>query len=178
MQRTGFREETPEFDPETFDKTEKRLDLLKPPEIQIRSHSGRSALLYREAQEERLEKLMNYDAYLETLKQEMEQAEEKLPHPCKRVGDPQAPAKSAGKENDGGAARSEFHGSKVSDPDRFRSEKAGEKGYDEVEFLISTNPGKRAKAAGAALPAEGAVPYHAGTENRNGGKRCHFHSDF
>ena len=142
-------EETLEFDPETFDKTEKRLDLLN----HLKSKYGATVeevLAYREAQEERLEKLMNYDAYLETLKQEMEQAEEKLLSSCKKSSEiRRRQAKALEKKmtealHDLNFMEVKFRIQIDSDP-----KKAGEKGYDEAEFLISTNPGEPVKPLGS-----------------------------
>ncbi len=142
-------EEALEFEPETFDQTERRLDLLN----HLKSKYGATieeVLAYRKAQEERLEKLMHYDAYLETLKQDMEKAEEKLLSSCKKSSEiRRRQARALEKKmtqalHDLNFMEVQFQIRIDSDP-----QKAGEKGYDEVEFLISTNPGEPVKPLGS-----------------------------
>ena len=142
-------EEGLEFEPEAFTQAESRLDVLN----HLKSRYGATlsdVLAYREAQEARLEKLTDYDAYLETLSAAMQAAREKLLASCEKISAiRQKQAKALEKKmtqalHDLNFMEVNFQIRLSQDPDR-----AGAKGYDEVEFLISTNPGEPVKPLGS-----------------------------
>lgn len=138
-------EESLEFEPEAFDRTERRLDELN----HLKSKYGNTIeeiLAYREEQEAQLLKLTNYDAYLEQLHQDMQSARTSLLALCReasgiRKKQAQVLARKMTQAlHDLNFMEVDFR--IVVEPDEDRP---GLWGYDEVAFLISTNPGEPVK---------------------------------
>lgn len=130
-----------EFSEETFFETEERLNLLN----QLKAKYGKTleqVLSWQEASRERLEKLLDYDAYLLKLKKELSDMEEQLSKLCRQVsGIRKACAKKLCKEIrqhlvDLNFLDVQFEMQFESLPDYTAL------GTDDVEFLISVNPGE------------------------------------
>ncbi|MCI9480049.1 MAG: DNA repair protein RecN [Lachnospiraceae bacterium] len=130
-----------EFSEETFFETEERLNLLN----QLKAKYGKNleqVLSWQEASRERLEKLLDYDAYLLKLKKELSDTEEELSKLCRQVsGIRKACAKKLCKEIrqhlvDLNFLDVQFEMQFESLPDYTAL------GTDDVEFLISVNPGE------------------------------------
>ncbi len=134
-----------EFGDEEFRKTEERLNLLN----HLNSKYGDSIeriLEYQNIQQKKLEQLLNYDAYLAHLREQTEQAKKDLIQACEKASDIR-------KKN--AVVLSELMRQALQDlnfleamfeieirrmPNYFSSI-----GFDEVEFMISMNPGERLK---------------------------------
>lgn len=130
-----------EFSEETFFETEERLNLLN----QLKAKYGKTleqVLSWQEASRERLEKLLDYDAYLLKLKKELSDTEEQLSKLCRQVsGIRKACAKKLCKE-----IRQHLVDLNFLDV-QFEMQFESLPGYtalgtDDVEFLISVNPGE------------------------------------
>lgn len=130
-----------EFSEETFFETEERLNLLN----QLKAKYGKNleqVLSWQEASRERLEKLLDYDAYLLKLKKELSDTEEELSKLCRQVsGIRKACAKKLCKE-----IRQHLVDLNFLDV-QFEMQFESLPGYtalgtDDVEFLISVNPGE------------------------------------
>lgn len=130
-----------EFSEETFFETEERLNLLN----QLKAKYGKNleqVLSWQEASRERLEKLLDYDAYLLKLKKELSDTEEELSKLCRQVsGIRKACAEKLCKE-----IRQHLVDLNFLDV-QFEMQFESLPGYtalgtDDVEFLISVNPGE------------------------------------
>ena len=138
-----------EFEPELFDQTQRRLDLVN----HLKSRYGASIediLHYKEEQEERLKKLNNYDAWLEKLRGDMEAARESLLAFCEKASRiRRKQAKELAQQMT--EALHDLNFMEVDFQIRVESdkEKVSAQGYDEVEFLLSTNPGEPVKPLGS-----------------------------
>lgn len=130
-----------EFSEETFFETEERLNLLN----QLKAKYGKTleqVLTWQEASRERLEKLLDYDAYLLKLKKELSDTEEELSKLCRQVsGIRKACAEKLCKE-----IRQHLVDLNFLDV-QFEMQFESLPGYtalgtDDVEFLISVNPGE------------------------------------
>ena len=142
-------EEDMGFEPEDFDRVERRLDLIN----HLKSKYGNTIeaiFTYQEEQEKRLELLTNYDTYLEKLQKDMKKSKEALLLLCREASEVrsgQAKALSGKMEE----ALRDLNFLEVAFEIRVtpEEEKISATGYDEVEFLISTNPGEPVKPLGA-----------------------------
>lgn len=130
-----------EFSEETFYETEERLNLLN----QLKAKYGKTleqVLAWQKDSGERLETLLDYDAYLLKLKQETEEAKERLSKLCMEVSEiRRACAKKLCQE-----IREHLVDLNFLDV-RFEMQFETMSGYtalgtDDVEFLISVNPGE------------------------------------
>jgi DNA repair protein RecN (Recombination protein N) len=129
------------FSQEEFYETEKRLDLLN----HLKSKYGRTVadvLAYLEQQKEKLEKLRNFEEEKAGLEAQLRAAEEKLEKAADALSE---------KRKKYGAELSErileglrdLNFQEVAFRIDFRKAKrCSADGYDEIEFLISTNPGE------------------------------------
>ena len=129
------------FDEETFRRTEERLDLIN----RLKGKYGNKIediLAYGKEREDYLEQLANYDAYLEQLKTECDASKKKLLASCEKLS--RIRRKNA-KVLTGllTEALENLNFLKVDFEIAVRAlEEPGESGMDDVEFLISTNPGQ------------------------------------
>lgn len=142
-------EESLEFEPEVFDRTERRLDVLN----HLKSKYGgtiEEVLAGKQSREERLDQLMHYDTYLETLRLNLEKAEKKLHASCEKISAIRKKQASALEEKMIQALH-DLNFMEVNFQIRIESDpgKAGARGWDEVEFMISTNPGEPVKPLGS-----------------------------
>lgn len=131
-----------EFEPEEFDRTQRRLDLIN----HLKSKYGNTieaVLDYEARQSERLEKLSNYDVYLENLRGEIDAARETLLSLCRKASAVRSGQAKILEEkmlealHDLNFLEVEFQIEVRSDEEQIRAD-----GFDEVTFLISTNPGE------------------------------------
>ncbi|WWR14854.1 DNA repair protein RecN [Lachnospiraceae bacterium JLR.KK008] len=138
-----------EFEPEVFDQTQRRLDLVN----HLKSRYGgtiEEILDYQKEQEERLQKLNHYDAWLEKLQDEMETVRAGLLTLCEKASRiRRKQAKELAQQmtealHDLNFMEVEFQIRVTSD-----EEKISAQGYDETEFLLSTNPGEPVKPLGS-----------------------------
>lgn len=141
-----YVEET-EFDEETFYEVEKRLDLVN----HLKSKYGSSleeVLKALEEKQERIAKLMDYDQYLKDLREKVEKAKSVLEKCCKKVSEIR---QTYAKELTGAVkqALQELNFLDVQFEMQFeRTVAYTANGYDDAEFLISTNPGEKVKPLG------------------------------
>ncbi len=135
MENTAFSEQE-------YDETEKRLDSIN----HIKAKYGASidqVIAYGERQQEKLDKLRDLDHYVSHLKEELDVLEKKMystADKAHRIRIRQAEALSAQIQE----ALEDLNFLKVSFAvDVARKEGCGADGYDEVDFLISLNPGEK-----------------------------------
>ena len=135
------------FDEEEFRRVESRLNLIHG--LEAKYGSGTEAVL-RALQEkkERLNELENYDGLKQKAEQELEESRERLDLLCEKLSERRKQAASGLAEKirrsllDLNFLDEEFEIS-------FRKlDKYTAHGFDEVEFLISTNPGESVKPLG------------------------------
>lgn len=131
-----------EFEPEEFERTQRRLDLVN----HLKSKYGNTieaVLDYEARQSERLKKLSNYDVYLENLRGEIDAARETLLSLCRKASAVRSGQAKILEEkmlealHDVNFLEVEFQIEVRSDEEQIRAD-----GFDEVTFLISTNPGE------------------------------------
>lgn len=137
---SGYLADT-EFDGESFYETEKRLDLVN----HLKSKYGDSVaevLRVCEEKQKRIEVLNDYDSYLKSLLQNMEEKEQELRVLCSEISEIRKNAaqelSSAIKEalKDLNFLNVEFS------IEFFGTGTYTAKGTDDVQFMISTNPGE------------------------------------
>ncbi len=135
-----------EFEPEDFDQIEKRLNVYN----RLKDKYGNSVeeiLAYRKEKEEQLKKLEDYDQYIQELKERIEVSRQKAEGLCEKLSalrqkngkQLQKKLKQGLKELNFLSVELEIEVSPV--PDKMTAE-----GYDEVDFLISLNPGEPLKS--------------------------------
>ena len=136
-----------QFDEETFRGTEQRLDLIN----RLKGKYGSTIediLNYGAERKKYLEKLADYDAYMEGLRREEAAAEKKLLEACKKLSAARRENVKVLEEN----LRESLASLNFLTVD-FRIQiqdlpEPGENGKDDVEFLISTNPGEEPRPLG------------------------------
>lgn len=136
-----------EFDAEQFAQMEERLNLLN----HLKRKYGNSidaALQYQEALGEKIEKLQNADAYKARLETKLKESQTKLKTLCQKAS--KVRSKEAAKlEKDMVAALTDLNFLDVQFEIQVRKkEEITAIGYDDVEFMISTNPGEPLKSLG------------------------------
>lgn len=145
---TDYDEEM-DFEPEDFDRIERRLDLLNHLKAKY-GNTIEAILTYREAQEKRLEQLTNYDKYLEQLEKEKAAAKEALLALCAQASAiRRAQAETLAEKMKAALLDLNFMEVKFEISVQSDAEKPSAAGYDEVEFLISANPGEPLKPLAA-----------------------------
>ena len=135
------------FDEEEFRRVESRLNLIHG--LEAKYGSGTEAVL-RALQEkkERLNELENYDGLKQKAEQELEESRERLDLLCEKLSERRKQAASGLAEK---IRRSllDLNFLDVEFEISFRKlDKYTAHGFDEVEFLISTNPGESVKPLG------------------------------
>ncbi len=134
-----------EFDGEDFAVTEERLNLIN----RLKGKYGKTlgeVMDYGRSRRQLLEKLEDYDAYMDRLKRELDEAEKKLETACKKL--------TAIRQRNAAALELKLKDALVHL--NFLTVKfeiavrpgqgVTAKGWDDVEFLISTNPGEPLKS--------------------------------
>lgn len=133
-----------EFDGEDFAAVEERLNLLN----RLKEKYGKTledVIAYGEERQKLLEKLEDYDAYMEQLEKELKASREKLGAACKRL--------SAVRRRNASVLSEQLRAALVHlnfmtvefEIAVNRAANITAKGWDEVEFLISVNPGEPLK---------------------------------
>lgn len=141
-----YMEDT-EFDEETFYQIEKRLDEVNHLKSKYGSTIEAVLEVFREKQK-RLEQLNDYDTYLTTLKEKVKKAEETLTVSCEKVSKVrQKYAKTLVKSVT--EALQDLNFLDVTFEMKFEQQPGfTANGFDDAEFLISTNPGEPVKPLG------------------------------
>ncbi len=133
-----------EFDEEEFSEVEERLNTVN----HLKGKYGNTieeVIAYGEERQRMLEKLADYDDYMQKLGQKLDKAEKKLQKACKKLSviRCQNAAVLTEKLKE---ALVQLNFLTVAFEVAVRPEQAiTAKGYDDVEFLISTNPGESLK---------------------------------
>ncbi len=140
----GYMEDA-DFDEEQFYEIEKRLNLINSLKAKY-GNTIEKILAEYEKKLARIEKLSDYDAYLASLKQRMEQKEAELEKLCKKI--------SAVRKKEARKLTEKIKEALIDlnfldvqfELKLTRKKEYSASGYDEAEFLISTNPGEPLKS--------------------------------
>lgn len=131
-----------EFDGEDFAKTEERLNLVN----HLKSKYGKNIeeiLAYKTRGEERLNILENYEIYRKEILQRLGQTREKLLKLCGKLSDVRKKcAKKLGKELKQALLELNFEEVQFEIAVSPCPEAPASDGYDDIEFMISTNKGE------------------------------------
>ncbi|MBO5146784.1 MAG: DNA repair protein RecN [Lachnospiraceae bacterium] len=136
-----------EFDEELFAQTQERLNVLNRLKLKY-GGSIQAALTYQSALAEKIEKLNNADAYKAQLEERLAHAEKELEALCRKAS--KVRSKEAVKlAKDMVAALTDLNFLDVKfEIQVCRKEEMTANGFDDVEFVISTNPGEPLKSLG------------------------------
>lgn len=136
-----------EFDGERFAQMEERLNLLNHLKLKY-GDSIQAVLQYQADLGEKIERLKNADAYKAQLETRLGELETKLMNLCQKAS--KVRSKEAAKlEKDMIAALTDLNFLDVKFEIQVRrKEEMASNGYDDVEFMISTNPGEPLKSLG------------------------------
>ncbi|MGN0167652.1 MAG: DNA repair protein RecN, partial [Acetatifactor sp.] len=130
-----------EFNGEDFSAVEERLNTLN----RLKEKYGNSieaVIAYGEGRQKLLEKLSDYDAYMERLEQELSAAQERLEKACEVLSSIRKKhAAVLAEQLKDALVNLNFLTVEFEIAVR-RSQNITARGYDDVEFLISTNPGE------------------------------------
>lgn len=141
---SGYMEEL-EFDGDDFTRTEERLNRVN----HLKSKYGNSIeeiLAYKEQGEERLNLLENYEAYRMEILQRIEGEKKSLLELCGRLSDVRKKgAKELGKLLKQALLELNFEEVRFEIQVRPCPDALASDGYDDVEFMISTNKGEKLK---------------------------------
>lgn len=133
-----------DFSEEEYEKVARRLDLLN----RMKSRYGNSIgeiEKYREEKQKELSKLLDFDLYRQKLEKCLKEREEELEGFCEEASRIRKTA-ARNLEEKLQEALLELNFAQADFRIRFqRSEHYTKDGYDEIEFLISTNPGESVK---------------------------------
>ena len=137
-----------EFDGEVFAQTQERLNLLN--HLKLKYGGTIEAVLeYQQQQAQRIEKLQNMDAYREQLVHKLAGQKEELERLCSKISAiRQKEAKKLAGDMVKALTDLNFLEVKFEIQVRHKEEYAAN-GYDDVEFMISTNPGEPMKSLGS-----------------------------
>ena len=137
-----------EFDEQQFKETEERLNQLN----HLKSKYGKTleeVIAYGERVQEKLEKLSDYEMYKEQLEKQVQEAKEKVLKGCEKVSVLRAEnAKKLAKQMKEALVDLNFLDVQFEIQVRPNEETIHADGFDEVEFMISTNPGEAIKPLG------------------------------
>jgi len=135
-----------EFDEEDFARTEERLNLIN----HLKSKYGDSIekiLHYQDAQNKILEKLRDYEQYHLNLQKELDQITHTLDQLCEKAsGIREKYAKQLAERMTNALLDLNFLEVRFEIQVRPKKDNYTSSGYDEVEFMISTNPGEPIKS--------------------------------
>lgn len=137
-----------EFDAQVFADTEERLNTLNRLKLKY-GGSIRSVLDYKETLAKKIERLKNADTYREELAEKISISRDKLIKLCEKASDIRTvEAKSLAKEMVSALTDLNFLDVQYEIQVRDNQE-LSQSGYDDVEFMISTNPGEPLKSLGS-----------------------------
>lgn len=134
-----------EMDPSVLRQVEERLNLVN----HLKGKYGKTieaVLAYGEKKQEQLDKLCDYDAYMEQLKQRSEQLYAELLQECEKASNIRKEKALLLAEKMQMALEELSFLTVDFEICVGRKEAPGPDGYDDVEFLISTNPGEARKS--------------------------------
>lgn len=135
-------QESMEFEEADFIKTQERLNILN----HLKTKYGKTieeVLAYREKREKERQRLADFDAYQEGLKKQLAEAEEGYEKLCGRASKiRKQAAKILEKELEQALCDLNFMHVEFRVEVKEDKEHAGTRGWDDVEFMISTNPGE------------------------------------
>lgn len=135
-------QESMEFAEADFAKTEERLNTIN----HLKTKYGKTieeVLAYRERREKERQKLADFDAYQESLKRQLAETEETFEKLCAEASKVRAQAaKVLEKELKQALLDLNFMHVEFRVEVKGGREHAGMRGWDDVEFMISTNPGE------------------------------------
>lgn len=136
-----------EFDGEVYSQTEERLNLLNRLKLKY-GDSITSVLKYQNTLAEKIERLKNADAYKEQLEIKLAASEKELKNLCGKASEIRT--KEAAKlAKDMVAALTDLNFLDVKFEIQVREkEEIAANGFNDVEFMISTNPGEPLKSLG------------------------------
>ena len=160
-----------EASPEHLAEVEDRLAAHRPTEAQIWSHPRRC--IHHGAEVSRkLSEMENKDEVLRQLRGELEHAAEAVPrcspHHFEEALRSRAQTGKAGRGGDQRSGHEVQFPIEVSGTDEEGNWTAA--GFDQVSYMIATNPGEPLAAAGTHRLRRGAVPRHAGAQGERGGR--------
>lgn len=134
------------FEEHDFIETEERLNLVN----HLKSKYGKTIediLDYAATKQEMVDKLNDYEAYLTRLQNEAEQTKKECLELCKLISDcRKKEAVSLAKELREGLVDLNFLDARLEITINDNPDGLSENGYDDVEFMISTNPGEKLKS--------------------------------
>ena len=134
-----------EYDPEEFERLENRLDTINT----LKSKFGRTiedVLKYRDEKSDELEKLKNLDEYLESLRKEVAAKKAEYASLAEKLSEVRRKSAKVFEEEliktlEGlNFSQVKFEVAITSDKERISAN-----GFDDIEFMISTNPGEPVK---------------------------------
>lgn len=135
-------QESMEFEEADFVKTQERLNILN----HLKTKYGKTieeVLAYREKREKERQRLADFDAYQEGLKKQLAEAEEGYEKLCGKASKiREQAAKILEKELEQALCDLNFMHVEFRVEVKEDKEHAGTRGWDDVEFMISTNPGE------------------------------------
>ena len=138
-------EESLEYSPEEYERTKERLDVIN--SLKMKYGQTIDKINERLAREsETIEKLSDYESYLKELEFKSEELYGKLLNVCSYVSDiRKKEAKVLQKEITGALGSLNFLDAKFEIKITSDENSISRDGYDDVEFMISTNPGEELK---------------------------------
>ncbi|MBQ9136924.1 MAG: DNA repair protein RecN [Lachnospiraceae bacterium] len=135
-----------EFDGADFAAVEERLNLLN----HLKDKYGKTleeVLVYKESLLQKIEKLENYELYMQKLQKELLAVEGELQTVCEQVSKKRS-IQAKGLEQTLKQALEELNFLTVEFVVKMQKKEVSADGYDDVEFMISTNPGEEVKPLG------------------------------
>lgn len=136
-----------EFDAQTFSETEERLNTLNRLKLKYGGSIG-NVLAYQTELAEKIEKLQNADAYKAGLEEKIDKKLTELDALCQKASDIRSKeAERLAKEMTEALMDLNFLDVQYEIQVRGQQELSAS-GYDDVEFMISTNPGEPLKSLG------------------------------
>lgn len=135
-----------EFEPAQFDEVEKRLNTYHHMKEKY-GNTIEEILAYKSKKEEFLEKLYDFDAYIKDLSEKKEKAYAHLLLRCKKLSDSRKKnGKVLQKELKQALVDLNFLSVELVIKIEDREEKITQEGYDDIDFMISLNPGEPVKS--------------------------------
>ena len=136
-----------EFDAEYAKEVGERLDLINHLKLKF-GQSIDEILLYAEQKEKELDTLKNYELVAEETKKQIQKAYNKMEILCGQISDIRKKAARKLEQEIKNALMELNFLSVEFEISINRKNEIGENGYDDIEFLISTNPGEPRKPLG------------------------------
>lgn len=132
-----------EFDPEDFDRVESRLNVLNHLKDKY-GHSLEAVFAYAEEKQKQVDKLADFELYIENLQKEIASSKARLEDSCARLSKARKVAAKSLQEILKEALE-DLNFLAVNFAIDFKDKEPSANGIDDVEFLISTNPGESVK---------------------------------